>query len=380
MKDYYDILGVPRTASDDDIKKAFRKLAHQYHPDKNGGDDKKFKEINEAYQALSNKEKRAQYDRFGKTFDQQGGFGGAQGGPFGAGAGGGNPFGFDFNGFSQGQGADFGDLDDILGAFFGGGRGATQASTKRGSDVQVVLEIPLKEVYTGTTKNISFESLISCDTCKGIGYDKAAGVKKCDVCKGSGKIKEQHASFFGTFTQTRECSTCLGTGEIPKKPCATCHGTGRVEGQRHASVHIKEGVRDGQVIKLQAEGEAGLRGHEAGDLYVRIKIPLHPHFRVEGDNLITTKKVSFADILRGEALRLEHISGRSISFDIPPHFNVRGSVVIKGEGMPHSGFSLGSHKKGDLIIELELQTPKKMNEKAKKLARELADELEKDEK
>lgn len=372
MDDYYKILGVSRDASDDDIKKAFRKLAHQYHPDKSGGDEKKFKEINEAYQVLSNKEKRAQYDRFGKNFSQQGG--GFQGGPFG--------------GFSQaGWNGDFGNmgfdfsgenLDDILGAFFGGGMrgGRTQRNSSRGNDIQVALEITLEEAYFGVTKDISFNTIIQCHTCKGTGAEGSHELIECTTCKGAGKIKEQKSSFFGTFVQTRECSACSGTGKVPKKPCTTCKGEGRVKGTQNVSVEIKEGIKHGETIKTSGKGEAGLRGATAGDLFASIRIKKHSVFQVDGDNLIMEKTISIGDIIAQKPIEINHANKKVFSVDIPHNFNVREPLVVEGEGMPRSG-GLRS-KRGDLIIVLNVKTPKKMSAKTKKLAEELAQELEKE--
>jgi molecular chaperone DnaJ len=378
MKDHYETLGVPRDASDDDIKKAFRKLAHQYHPDKAGGDEKKFKEINEAYQVLSDKAKRAQYDQYGRTFDGSQGYAG--GNPFegfGGFGGNGGPFGgFDFSG----GGGDFGDLNDILGAFFGGGARQSAGARKRGADIQIMIKLSLRDAFAGMKREVSFKTFVTCPTCKGVGYDKQAGTEKCDKCKGSGKIREQHSSFLGSFVQVVECDKCGGTGEIPKKPCPTCKGQGRVEDEKTVSIDIRPGVYNGQIIKLASQGEAGIQGHPAGDLYVKIAVAPDPVFAVQGENLIMTKEVPLGDILRGKGLEIESISGKKLHVEIPPRASLQESIIVKGEGMPRSsGFMGGSQKRGDLVIHLEVRTPKKMNAKAKKLADELADELEKGE-
>lgn len=370
MKDYYEVLGVSRDSSEEEIKKAFRKLAHQYHPDKVGGDEKKFKEVNEAYQALSDKQKRAQYDRFGRTFDGgagQGGFGGAGGGPFG---------GFDFGGFSGNQ-FGFEDLDDILGSFFGGGARRSQTRQK-GNDIQVLLDITLKEAFFGVRKDISFRTFVTCSKCEGIGYDKNSGTKKCDTCHGTGQIKEQKSSFIGNFVQVRECDKCFGTGQAPNKVCPECGGAGRVMGTRNITVDIKPGVFSGQVIKIANQGEAGLRGKNSGDLYIKINITPDKKFKMEGDNLIISHDVSFADILKGKEIEIESIGGKKISIAIPSHHDISDDIIVKGEGMYGPSGVFGKIGRGNLIIKLHLRTPKKLSGKARQIAEELAKELEKD--
>ncbi len=361
MRDYYDILGVPKDAFEDDIKKAFRRLAHTYHPDKQGGDEKKFKEVNEAYQVLSNKEKRAQYDRFGKTFS-----GGAGPGYGGAGSGQ-EPFGFDFSDIFSGFSGEGGreDLGDIFGNIFGGGtRGGRR---KRGMDIQADIGISLQDAYAGVKKNVSFKTYVMCETCKGIGHEKSAGTTTCDVCKGTGKVRQQKNSFLGSFVQIRECDKCSGKGEIPKKICHVCKGAGRIMGTRTVDIDIKAGVQSGQIIKITGHGEAGLEGHPAGDLYVRVIVAEHPVFRVEGENLVAKKDISMSDLLTGKEFEITSIDGRKLKFSIPANHNLRKDIVITKEGMT---------KKGILVIKLNVKTPKKMSPKAKKLADDLAKELE----
>lgn len=361
---YYDILGVPKNASEDDIKKAFRRLAHEYHPDKKGGDEKKFKEVNEAYQVLSNKEKRAQYDRFGNAFSGSAGGAGGFGG-YGQGQG---PFGFDFSdifsGFSGGGFAEE-DLGDVFGNIFGGQ--TRSARRRKGMDIQADIAITLEEAYKGTKKNVSFKTYVSCDTCGGVGHEKSLGTTTCDACKGSGKIRQQRNSFLGSFVQIQECEKCSGKGQIPKKICHTCKGSGRIQGTRTADIDIKAGVQSGQIVKIAGLGEAGMEGYPAGDLYVRILVQKHSRFHVEGENLITQKTVTFSDVLNGKEFEIELIDGRRITYTIPAGHNVREDIVISKEGMT---------KKGNLIIQLDMRTPKKMSAKAKKLAEELAEELD----
>jgi molecular chaperone DnaJ len=351
--DYYKILGVEKSATEDEIKKAFRKLAHQHHPDK-GGDEKKFKEINEAYQILSSKEKRAQYDRFGRTFDN-----GAQGGPFGGGFQG-NPFGdirFDFGG------ADMGDLGDIFDTFFEGlGVRQKRHTYHRGSDIQIAEEITLEESFRGVRKEMEYAVMVKCEKCAGVGHDPKAGFDECNACGGKGEIKETKQSFFGNFAQVKACEKCFGTGQLPKKVCETCKGAGRVKGKKKITVEIRPGVDNNQLIKIQSAGEAGERGAQEGDLYIKIRVKPHSIFRRTGDDLIIRKEVSMLDLLLDKKLEVPTIAGNKLKVDVPRGFNLKENLTIKGEGMPKiNGFG-----KGDLIVDMEIKTPKKISAKLKK--------------
>ncbi|TRZ64033.1 MAG: molecular chaperone DnaJ, partial [Spirochaetia bacterium] len=308
--DYYKILGINKGASEEDVKKAFRKLAHKYHPDK-GGDEKKFKEINEAYQVLSNKEKRAQYDRFGRVFSgnqqagggfndfdfsQGGPFGGAQDEPFGFDFGQGNPFGGD--GARMDFSGDFGDLSDVFDAFFEGmGVKQKRRSYHGGADIQIAQEIDLEEAYRGAEKKIKYSVSIKCEKCGGLGHDPKAGFEKCETCGGRGEIKEIRKSFFGDIMQVKACPKCFGAGQIPKKVCEVCHGVGKMKGEKNLTIEIRSGIADGQIIKIQGGGEAGERGAKEGDLYVIIKIKPHSIFKRQGDDLIIKKDFKMVDLL-----------------------------------------------------------------------------------
>ena len=370
MSDYYKILGVNKSASEDEIKKAFRKLAHKYHPDK-GGDENKFKEINEAYQVLSSKEKRQQYDRFGQVFSAQGGpaYGG-EGAGFGFGGPFGNqgPFGevkFDFGG-------DFGDINDIFDAFFEGlGVRQKRRTYQRGADIQIIQEISLEEAFRGLEKEINFQTLVRCEKCQGVGHDARAGFNKCETCGGRGEIRETRKSFFGDFVQVKACDKCFGTGQIPKKICEVCHGSGRIRGSRSIKVEIRPGVQDGQIIKIPSAGEAGERGTKEGDLYVRIRIKPHQVFRRQGDDLIIKKEVNILDLLLGKKIEILTIGAGKLKIEIPSDFNLKENLRIPEEGMPHfNGFG-----RGNLIVELTIKTPKKLDSKAKKILEDLDKEI-----
>jgi len=357
-KDYYKILGVDRNASEEEIKKAYRRLAHKYHPDKPGGDEKKFKEINEAYQILSDKQKREFYDKYGTAGPQFGG-GGAYGGQWGGFEG------FDFGGVWQ----DFGDLSDIFETFFGGGFHPKRPVYERGSDLETNLEITLEEAFRGTTKEILIKTLLTCDVCKGEGGDLKSGFKTCTTCNGRGEIKENQRTFFGSFSQIKICPTCHGKGNIPINVCSKCKGTGRVLGERKVKVEILPGVSNNQLIKIKGMGEAGERGRASGDLYVRIKIKPHPIFERQGDDLIVRKELNVLDLILGKKIEIPTISGSKLHIEIPAYFNLKEKLRIPGEGMP----KMHSYQRGDLLVDFIIKAPKKVSPKVRKI---LEEELE----
>lgn len=371
MEDYYQLLGVQKSASEDEIKKAYRKLAHQYHPDKQGGDEAKFKKINEAYQVLSNKEKRAQYDRFGRTFD------GAQGGYNPSGGQGFGGFGFDPNDF---QGADFGggfnpsDFGDIFETIFeqfGGARGRRRATYAHGSDIESHVELSLEEAFRGARRTFAFNTFVACGKCGGVGYDGVKGFSKCATCGGKGEVREDRRTFFGNFSQVKACDVCFGKGEVPNAVCPECRGKGRVTGTREVNVDIAPGIEDGQVIKLAGMGEAGERGSGAGDFYVVVGVKKHTVFERKKSDLFMKKEVKVTAALLGEKIEAKDIGGEPFFFTVPPGFDFNERLKVPGRGMPR----FGSRVRGDLYITLSAKTPKKLSAKAKKLLEELDGEL-----
>jgi len=367
MKDYYTILGISKTATEDEIKKAYRKLAHQYHPDKPGGDEQKFKEINEAYQVLSDKVKRAQYDRFG-TADPMGGFGGgAQWGGFGNG-------GFEgFGGFDPSQFADMGDMGDIFESFFEGiGMRPRRKTYEKGADLEIQEQITLEEAFRGAKRNLKIRTFVQCAKCSGKGAEPGSAFEKCSVCAGQGEVREQRRTFFGSFSQVKACGTCHGSGEVPTKPCSTCKGVGRVEADRDVAFDILPGIEDGQLIKLQSMGEAGERGTASGDLYVRVRVKPHPVFERQGNDLIVLRELKVLDLLLGKKIEVPTIAGGKISAEIPPSFNLKDYLRVTGEGMPRFGSRSGA--RGDLLINFIIKAPKKPGGKTKKLLEELEKE------
>jgi molecular chaperone DnaJ len=365
MKDYYTILGISRTASEDEIKKAYRKLAHQYHPDKAGGDEKKFKEINEAYQVLSDKNKRAQYDRFGTSDPMGGGFssGGGQWGGF--------PEGFGF-GFDPQSTGDMGDINDIFESFMEGlGMRQRRKTYEKGADLEVHEEITLEEAFRGVIKTLRLRTFVMCEKCKGKGAEPGSTFEKCATCDGQGEIREQRRTFFGTFSQVKTCTKCHGTGQVPKKACTTCKGSGRLESNREIKVELLPGIDDGQLIKIKGMGEAGERGTAAGDLYVRVRVAPHSMFERHGSDLLVRRELKVLDLLLGKKIDVPTISGGKVAVEIPANFNLKDNLRITGEGMPHFGGTSSFSGRGDLLVSFIIKAPKKPDAKAKKLLEEL---------
>ncbi|MGC9599480.1 MAG: molecular chaperone DnaJ [Minisyncoccia bacterium] len=364
MKDYYHILGVAKNASDEEVKKAYRKLAHQYHPDKPGGDESRFKEINEAYQVLSDRTKRAQYDRFG-TAEPGVGFGGTQWGGFPGGAPNWEGFGF---GFDPQNFGDMGDLGDIFESFFEGmGVRPARKTYERGSDLEMHEEITLEEAFRGVTKTLHLRTFVQCAKCGGKGAEAGSGFEKCSTCDGRGEIREQRRTFFGSFSQVKICEKCHGTGEVPKKSCSTCKGAGRMEAAREVNVELLPGIEDNQLIKVKGMGEAGERGTAAGDLYIRVRVKPHHLFERNGNDLVVARELNVIHLLLGKKIEVPTISGGKIAVEIPAHFNLKDNLRIPGEGMPR----FGSYGRGDLFVNFIIKAPKKLSANAKKLLEDL---------
>ena len=355
QKDYYKILEVDKGASEDEIKRAYRQMAHKHHPDKAGGDEKKFKEVNEAYQVLSNKEKRAQYDRFGRVFSDGDGFS-AQGGPasgwdfsqgFGFSAGGGPASGWDPENFSG--------VNDIFDMFFEGlGMKTKRKTYHRGADLEIEKEITMEDAFHGVSAEIKLDIFESCKKCGGLGHFSKEGFTKCATCGGRGEIRELRQTFFGQFSQVRACKKCGGQGEIPNKICGDCGGTGRVKIRKDIQFDIAQGISEGQVIKITGFGQAGEKGAGAGDLYVHIKVKSHSVFRRGENDLLMKKEINILKVLAGEKIEIPTISGNKISVEILAGFNLRERFRVSGEGMP----KFNSRSRGDLYIEFDVKVPK----------------------
>lgn len=363
-KDYYKVLGVDKKATKDDIKKAFRKLAHKYHPDKGGDDEAKFKEITEAYSVLNDDKKRREYDTYGQSFASQGSA------PNGAGGFGGNPFGgFDFSQFQQGfgqGGAEF-DFGDIFGDLFGSRGGGTSRATARGRDISIDLEISFHDAVFGTTRTVLIEKVSKCANCSGSGAKPGTGLTACTTCNGSGRIHETRNSILGQFTSVRVCAECDGSGKIPKEKCLECKGRGVRRKEEEITVNIPSGIDNGEMIRMTSKGEAVKTGI-AGDLYVKIHVKPHATFRREGSNLVMKLPVKLTDALLGTIASIETLEGKTLEVKVPPMKRVEESLRIAGKGVPFGG------NRGDLIIHLETVFPQKLSGKAKEAVEKLKNE------
>lgn len=356
-KDYYKILGVEKKATKDDIKKAFRKLAHQYHPDKKSGDEAKFKEINEAYTVLSDDKKRGEYDMYGQTF--AGGAGHGAGSPFGQGFGG-----FDFSGFQQGfEGAEF-DLGDIFGDMFGG-RGARQ---KRGRDISVDIHISFEEAIFGIERKLLITKLSACGACGGSGAKKGTATKQCATCGGKGKIHDTKRTIMGTFSTVRPCGECHGSGGMPEHKCTDCRGAGVTRGQSEIRIMVPAGIESGEVIRITGKGEA-ISGGISGDLYIKVTVVPHKIFRREGAHLVMDLDIKLSDALLGAEYTIPTVEGKVEKISIPEG-TMHGEVLrMKGHGVPHHG----GHR-GDLFVRIAIKFPKKLSKHARETIQELKKE------
>lgn len=355
-KDYYEILGIDKKSSKDDIKKAFRTLAHKYHPDKKTGDDAKFKEINEAYSVLSDDQKRAQYDQFGAA-GPGAGFGGGNSGGFG---------GFDFSQFTQGgQGGGFEfDFGDIFGDVFGGGR---RQQAKRGRDISIDIELTFEESVFGVERTVLLNKVSKCDTCGGSGAEKGSEMVTCTTCNGKGSLREVKKTFFGQFETTSTCEVCHGTGKIPKVKCHTCGGQGIYKKESEIKVKIPAGIENGEMIRLTGGGEA-VTGGTTGDLYIKIYVKKHENFRKEGHNLVMDLNVKLTDALLGTELNLQTLDGE-IKVKIPEGVTHGEVLRVKGKGVPYE-----KNYRGDILIRVHITIPKKLSKDAKKVIESLKKE------
>ncbi len=351
-KDYYKTLGIEKNASQDEIKKAFRKLAHEHHPDKTGGDDKKFKEASEAYSVLSDEKKRQQYDTFGSA--DAGGFGGGQGGGFG---------GFDFSGFQQGGNMEF-DLGDIFGEFFGGGRGGRRQQTPRGSDISIDIELTFKESIFGVEKDIRLNKLSQCEHCNGTGGEPSTEIVTCGKCHGDGKITETKNSIFGSFATQRTCPDCNGSGKIPKQKCKVCHGHTIHRKEHSLKVKIPSGIDNGEMVRLSGAGETAPHG-TTGDLYIRAHVRPHKEIRKDGSNLVMKLSVKLTEALLGGERLIETLDG-TLTLKIPAGVHFGEILRLKEKGVPVDG-----RRRGDLLVHVEIELPKKVSKSAAKLIEEL---------
>ncbi len=365
-KNYYEILGLDKKATKDDVKKAFRKLAQKHHPDKGGSEDK-FKEITEAYSILSDEKKRREYDSYGQTFPG----GGAQ--PGGMGGQGFNGAGFDFSNF---QGFNTGGIEFDISDLFGGMAGAAGADifgngrgrSKRGRDISIDIEIPFKESILGGKRSVLITKVSTCDICEGSGAKPKTEVETCKTCNGAGRIHETRDSVLGAFTSVRTCPTCDGIGKMPKEKCETCGGRGVVRKEEEIKITIPAGMDNGEMIRMPGQGEA-VKGGQAGDLYVKVHVKEHSVFRKEGANLVMNLPIKLTDALLGTTVSVTTIDDKHLDVKVPPMQNTEETLRVRGKGVAYSNGGAG-----DLLIRVTASLPRKLSGKAKKAIEDLKSE------
>lgn len=360
-RDYYQVLGVTKNASEDELKKSYRKLAMKYHPDQNAGDKKaeaKFKELSEAYEILKDKEKRAAYDQYGHAaFDPaRGGYPGGRGGhPGGQGGG------------FQNTNGNFSDIfEEVFGDFMGGGQGGRRStsSAQQGSDLRYNLSITLEQAFKGHQPKITLGTSLKCGDCQGSGAEKGSQSKTCTLCHGAGVVRTRQ----GFFTMERTCGRCGGAGQVIEKPCKNCFGQGRKQGSRSLSVSIPAGIEDGSRIRLQGEGEAGLRGGPAGDLYVFVTVKPHDFFKREGATLHSEVPLPMVTAALGGSIEVPTIEGSKARVTIPEGTQSGKMFRLKGKGMTQ----LRRTTRGDLYIHAQVETPVKLTPRQKELLKEFS--------
>ena len=361
-RDYYEVLGVSKSATDDELKKAYRKLAKQYHPDANPNNkeeaEKKFKEINEAYETLSDPQKRKMYDQFGP--DGPAGFGG--------GTGGGSYYTSGFDGFS-----DFGDLGDIFSSFFGGGFGSRNSRRNnngpvQGADLKCSVDITFEESFLGTEKEIVINRSETCTTCGGNGAKPGTVIDKCNVCGGTGQIRQVQNTILGQMQTTRTCSNCNGTGKVIKQPCENCRGKGKIRKQAKIKVKIPAGIDDNQTIVLRGEGEAGSRGGAKGDLYIVIKVKKHSIYTRSGNDVYCTIPITFTQATLGADIEIPMVDGTKEIFKIPEGTQPGTKFTIRNKGFK----SISSSSQGNYVFNVQVQVPKRLTKEQRDLLNQLA--------
>lgn len=367
-RDYYEILGVEKTATTEEIKKAYRKVALKFHPDRNQGDkaaEEKFKEAAEAYEVLGDAQKKAQYDQFGHAGMNGGGYGGGYGG-------GGHMnmedifrnFGDIFGGGAQGGGGGF----DPFETFFGGGSGGRQTRTrgKRGTNLRIKVKLTLKEVADGVRKSIKVKKHVQCGTCNGSGAKDASSVGKCTVCGGNGVMRKTTNTILGQMQTTSTCYACNGSGQQITKKCVTCNGLGVVYGEENLTIDIPAGVQEGMQLSMGGKGNAGEQGGPAGDLIILIEIENHPDLEVDGQNIIYNLHINFIDAVLGASVEVPTIEGKA-KFKVPPGTQAGKIFKLSGKGLP----AINAYGKGDQLILVNVYTPTEISAEEKKILEKL---------
>ncbi|WP_295857730.1 molecular chaperone DnaJ [uncultured Oscillibacter sp.] len=356
-RDYYEVLGVSRSATEDEIKKAYRKLAKANHPDLNPGDkaaEARFKEINEAYEVLSDKDKKARYDQYGHAgvdpnFGAGGGYGGA--------------------------GFDFGDLGDIFGSFFGGGFGGAQRRSnpnapQRGESIRQSLAITFEEAAFGCEKAVTVDRYVACETCKGSGCEPGSSPETCPECHGSGTVQTRRQTPLGVFASTGPCQRCGGKGRIINKPCKDCYGTGMIRRRHTIEAKIPAGIDDGQTISIRGQGHAGRNGGPAGDLLITITVKPHELFRREGNSVLCEAPITFAQAVLGAELEIPTIDGK-VKYTLPEGTQTGTTFRLKGKGIP----LLNGRGRGDQYVTVYIETPRNLTKAQKEALMKFADSV-----
>lgn len=351
-RDYYEILGVNKGASDDELKRAYRKLAKQYHPDLHPGDqeaERNFKEVNEAYAVLSDKEKRSRYDQFGHAgVDPSYGGGGAG---------------------SYTSNIDFGDLGDIFGSFFGGGFGGgsrRRSSAIPGEDISAQITLDFKEAVFGCQKSINIRRMENCDECSGTGAAKGTQPQTCPTCKGTGVVRQVSQTMFGAMQTERPCAQCGGTGKIIKEPCHACSGRGQVRKSRTITVNIPAGVNNGNTLSMRGEGGQGLKGGPNGDLHISVRVRPHPIFTRRDFDIYCDVPITLIQATLGSTIKIPTIDGDTVEYRVPEGTQSHTVATFKGKGVPR----LNVRGRGDMIVTLVVETPKNLNAKQKEILRQ----------
>ncbi len=358
-KDYYNILGVSKGANQDEIKKAFRKKAHECHPDKKGGDEAKFKELNEAYQVLSDSAKRSQYDQYGQTFEQarSGGGGGFSG----------------FSGFDSGQGFNINmdDLGDIFGGFgdifgFGEGGRSGRRRASRGRDIEVILNIDFKEAIFGVEREISLKKAVSCSRCKGSGAEPGIGAETCPTCRGTGRVTKMQRTILGNVQVQTTCTACHGEGKIIKEKCKQCRGSGVIHEIAVLKIKIPAGIDNEETLRFAGQGEAVAKGGQAGDLYVKVRVNPDRRFARDGFDILSKAEINIALAALGGKIDVETVDG-PVELKIAEGTQSGRVIRLKGKGVPH----IHSSSRGDHLVEIIVKIPTSLSRKQKEMLREL---------
>lgn len=374
MADYYELLGIPKNATQEEIKKAYRKLAHKYHPDKNPGNkdaETQFKQINNAYEVLGDAKKRQDYDRFGAAGYNN--YRQAQGGGPGFGF-----DGFEVN-FGQGGGGSFDDLNDVFETFFGAGFGTPAGGSRRtrtrsasrvkGVDIEMNIELSLEEAAQGVKKTFEYTHKVKCDHCKGHGHEPSSGVKTCGTCKGRGRVYQRVETIFGVIQQETTCPECEGIGKLYDKKCTVCTGKGFNEKREELEVEIPVGVDNGDKVRVSGKGEAGYKESDPGDLYLIISVKTHKYLQRDSKDITSTIEVGYFDLLLGSKVDVYTVWGE-VEIQIPPMTNPEGKLRLKGQGMPELS---NSKNKGDHYIKFKIIMPQKLTNTQLEVLKQIRD-------